>query len=88
MGDYDYVTLQERPELLDAAADWFHAKWDVPKEAYLACMTAYLKHETEYGWYLCLNGNKIIGGLGVSGGSEEQDTALSAYGRRYFETRM
>ncbi len=27
----------------------------------------------------------IIGGLGVSGGSEEQDTALSAYGRNYFE---
>ena len=65
MGDYDYVTLRERPELLDAAAGWFHAKWGVPKEAYLACMTAYLKNETEYGWYLCLNGNKIIGGLGV-----------------------
>lgn len=30
-------------------------------------------------------GNKIIGGLGVSGGSEEQDTFLSAYGRDYFE---
>lgn len=29
-------------------------------------------------------GNKIIGGLGVSGGSEEQDTFLSAYGRDYF----
>jgi uncharacterized protein GlcG (DUF336 family) len=28
---------------------------------------------------------KIIGGLGVSGGSEEQDTALSAYGKAYFE---
>lgn len=27
----------------------------------------------------------IVGGLGVSGGSEDQDTALSAYGRRYFE---
>ena len=65
MGDYDYVTLRERPELLDTAASWFHAKWGVPKEAYLACMTAYLKNETEYGWYLCLNGNKIIGGLGI-----------------------
>ena len=65
MSDFAYVTLRERPELLDAAADWFHAKWNVPKEAYLACMTAYLKNETEYGWYLCLDGNKIIGGLGV-----------------------
>ncbi len=37
---------------------------------------------------LCEEGGAVIGGLGVSGGSEEQDTALSAYGRRYFETRM
>ena len=65
MSDYEYVTLRERPELLDAAAGWFHAKWGVPKEAYLACMTAYLKNETEYGWYLCLNREQIIGGLGV-----------------------
>ena len=28
----------------------------------------------------------IVGGLGVSGGSEAQDTALSAYGKRYFES--
>lgn len=27
---------------------------------------------------------KIVGGLGVSGGSEEQDTALSAYGKKIF----
>ena len=65
MSNYEYVTLREQPELLDAAAGWFHAKWGVPKEAYLACMTAYLKNETEYGWYLCLNREQIIGGLGV-----------------------
>ena len=33
------------------------------------------------------NGN-IVGGLGVSGGSEEQDTALSAFGKTYFETKL
>ncbi|MBR4899709.1 MAG: GNAT family N-acetyltransferase [Victivallales bacterium] len=65
MGDYEYVTLRERPEFLDMAASWFHSKWSVPKEAYLACMTAYLKNETEYGWYLCLNRKQIIGGLGI-----------------------
>ena len=65
MSDYEYVTLREQPELLDAAAGWFHAKSGVPKEAYLTCMTAYLKNETEYGWYLCLNREQIIGGLGV-----------------------
>ena len=31
-----------------------------------------------------LNG-KILGGLGVSGGSAEQDTTLSAYGKKVFE---
>ena len=30
------------------------------------------------------NGDKTIGGLGVSGGSEEQDTLLAEYGERVF----
>ena len=30
----------------------------------------------------------VIGGLGVSGGSEAQDTALSAFGKRYFESKL
>ncbi len=29
--------------------------------------------------------DKVIGGLGVSGGSEEQDTYLAAYGKEVFE---
>ena len=29
--------------------------------------------------------NEIIGGIGVSGGSEEQDSALAAYGKEIFE---
>ena len=62
---YSYITLRERPEIKDDAALWFHQKWGVPKEAYLECMDAYLNGETEYGWYLCLDGDKIVGGLGV-----------------------
>lgn len=65
MEKYDYVTLRERPELKEYAADWFHSKWSAPKEAYLECMDAYLNENTEYGWYLCLDGDKIAGGLGV-----------------------
>ena len=37
----------------------------MPKEAYLECMKAYLNDETEYGWYLCLDKERIVGGLGV-----------------------
>lgn len=28
-------------------------------------MESYLAHRTEYGWYLCLDGERIAGGLGV-----------------------
>lgn len=65
MQAYAYMTLRECPELKNAAAEWFHDKWGVPTEAYLACMEAYLDRETEYGWYLCLDGDRIVGGLGV-----------------------
>ena len=60
-----YITLREEPSLMATAAKWFHSKWGVPEEAYLECMEAYLSGETEYGWYLCLDGEKILGGLGV-----------------------
>lgn len=65
MEDYSYITLRENPALKEAAAEWFHSKWRVPAEAYLACMEAYLGGETEHGWYLCLDGERIIGGMGV-----------------------
>lgn len=65
MREYTYITLREKPALKDTAAEWFHSKWGVPKEAYLECMEAYLTHETEYGWYLCMDKDRIIGGLGV-----------------------
>ena len=65
MENYRYLTLREKPEWKNAAAEWFHSKWFVPTEAYLECMDAYLSGETEYGWYLCADVDKIVGGLGV-----------------------
>ncbi len=65
MTEFKFIPLRRQPELLDRAAAWFHEKWGVPQEAYLECMQAYLNRETEYGWYLCLDGDRIIGGLGV-----------------------
>ena len=66
MNEYIYVTLRQKPELKEEAATWFYDKWEVPQEAYLECMEAYLNHETEYGWYLCLDSERIVGGLGVN----------------------
>ena len=65
MDHYSYMTLRDNPELADAAAQWFHSKWGVPKEAYLECMRQYLSGETEYGWYLCMDADRIVGGMGV-----------------------
>lgn len=65
MQQYSYITLRERPEIKTRAAAWFHSKWGVPTEAYLACMEDYLQGRTEYGWYLCLDGDDIVGGMGV-----------------------
>ena len=60
-----YIELRERPELKASAVAWFHSKWGVPQEAYLECMEAYFDEKTEYGWYLCLDDDQIVGGLGV-----------------------
>ena len=60
-----YVDLKEIPELELNAAEWFHRKWGVPQEAYLECMDDYLSDKTKYGWYLCLDNDQIVGGLGV-----------------------
>ena len=65
MNQFTYITLKQRPEWKEQAAQWFHQKWGVPQEAYLECMDDYLSGKTEYGWYLCMDGSKIVGGLGV-----------------------
>ena len=65
MSEYKYINLREAAEMRQEAANWFHEKWGVPTEAYLECMDEYLNGETEYGWYLCLDGKRIVGGLGV-----------------------
>lgn len=60
-----FIKLRDNPNLINDAADWFEAKWGIPKEEYLACMIPYIENKTNYGWYLCLDNNKIVAGLGV-----------------------
>lgn len=62
---YILINLRQQPQQMERAADWFHQKWGVPRQAYLACMEDYLNGKTENGWYLCMDGEKIAGGLGV-----------------------
>lgn len=59
------VTLRERRDLKDRAAAWFSGKWSVPKEAYLESMEASFSAAAVPSWYLCLDGAKIVAGMGV-----------------------
>lgn len=65
MNPYRYITLTEVPSLKGKAAAWFHEKWGVPEEAYLSCMEDCLNGTSPYDWYLCLDGDRIVAGLGV-----------------------
>ena len=65
MKEYKYITLKDMPSIKEQAAEWFSSKWNVPKKAYLDCMKAYIDGDTDYGWYLCLDKDKIVAGLGV-----------------------
>ena len=64
--DFNIVSLNHRPELKDTAARWFHKKWGVPLEAYLESMDATLTQTAPVPcWYLAMEGERIVGGLGV-----------------------
>lgn len=64
--DDKIVNLREHPELLDRAAAWFHAKWGVPLEAYRESMAQCVKGGSPVPqWYAAMDGNTIVGGLGV-----------------------
>lgn len=62
--NFEIVKLADRPELLDQAVDWFSSKWGVPAEAYRESMEDSMNAAVP-SWYLCLNGDNIIGGMGV-----------------------
>ena len=64
--DYKIIRISERPELKEQAAQWFHEKWQIPMEAYEEsmeqCMT---KKEAVPQWYVAVEDERIIGGMGV-----------------------
>ena len=58
------VRISDEPFRIDEAARWFHEKWGIPEEAYRESMEGASKIGVPE-WYLCLFGEKIIGGMGV-----------------------
>ena len=60
------VKLRDIPSVKEKAAEWFHAKWGVPLMAYSDSMEACIAGRTAVPqWYLAMDGERIIGGLGV-----------------------
>lgn len=61
-----FILFREEPRWLEQAAAWFHQKWGVPQEAYRESMLACLAEKSPVPqWYLAVEGERIVGGLGV-----------------------
>ena len=62
----EILRLVDRPELKERAACWFHEKWGIPLEAYRESMDDCLAGKgTVPQWYVVMEGDRIVGGLGV-----------------------
>lgn len=63
---YPIIRLVDKPDQKGKMANWFHEKWGVPLEAYLESMDECLEKQNGVpSWYIAVDGEKIIGGLGV-----------------------
>ena len=66
MNVYSILSITDHPELVEVAAEWFHQSWHIPKNAYLDSMAECLRALSPVPqWYVMLDGQKIIGGIGV-----------------------
>ncbi|MDE7425170.1 MAG: GNAT family N-acetyltransferase [Lachnospiraceae bacterium] len=60
------VKLREHSELASIAAEWFHQKWGIPKEAYIESIEECINNKKAVPqWYLVMENDTILGGLGV-----------------------
>lgn len=60
------IMLSQRPDMIPKAAEWFHSRWGISAQDYADSMHNAL--DTQNGvpsWYIILNGDDIIAGLGV-----------------------
>lgn len=66
MRTFDIADIRSHPELKAQAAAWFHSKWEVPEEEYLASMDECISGGASVPqWYVALEDGGITGGVGV-----------------------
>ena len=60
------INIKEQPLRKQQAAEWFSKKWGIPGEEYLQSIEQSLDGQGAVPqWYLALEGERIIGGIGV-----------------------
>lgn len=63
---YKILKIRDNQNMIDECATWFNHKWGVPKEAYLESMNDCVKNSGAVPqWYVAVDGDAIVGGLGV-----------------------
>lgn len=63
---YQYINLRQQPQWLERASGWFSEKWGIPQAAYRQSMEESLMGTSPVPqWYLAVQGQQIVGGLGV-----------------------
>lgn len=63
---YEIVKISDAPQFKHRAAEWFSGKWYIPIKAYLESMDEAINGEKVVPqWYLALENDRIIGGMGV-----------------------
>ena len=63
---YTLIRLTDHPQWKEPAAAWFHEKWGIPLDAYLQSMDDALTGNASVPqWYLALEEDRIVGGMGV-----------------------
>ena len=66
MSKYEIKKIADNPQLVKDVANWFHAKWGIPLEAYLKSMQECMMGTSSVPqWYVALCADQIIAGLGV-----------------------
>ncbi len=66
MTSYSIFKIRENVHLINIASEWFHSKWGIPHKAYLDSMNECAgKKFSVPQWYVVMQDDKIIAGLGV-----------------------
>lgn len=62
----DLIKIREHREMAGETAKWFHAKWEIPLEAYEESVNECLSSKTVIPqWYVAKENGMIVGGVGV-----------------------